>query len=138
MMARKPKKKKIKHISLKSLRKKAWELVSLYTRQSYANEHGIVFCYTCEKPHHYVDMDCGHYIHRDCLDYTLDNLRPQCNFCNRRKHGNLGVFAEKLIKEIGIERVEALRHQSNQVKKFTIFELEELIENYKQKLKELI
>ena len=135
-MARKPTK-KIKHISLKVLRKKSWDLISLFVRKSSADGNGIVRCYTCDKPHYYTDMDCGHYIHRDCLDYEPDNLKPQCNFCNRCKHGNLGIFAEKLIKEIGEKRVEALRQKSNEVKKFIIIELQDLIAKYTKLLETL-
>jgi hypothetical protein len=124
-------KKKPKHISLKSLRKKSWGLISLYVRKFAADKNGIVLCYTCGKPHFWTDMDCGHYIHGDCLDFELNNLRPQCNYCNRRLHGNSGIFAEKLIKEIGQEQVFLLREKSRQVKKFTILELEEIIKTYK-------
>jgi len=136
-MSSKIKKPKVKHISLKSLHKKAWELTSLYVRKSAANENGIVRCYTCDKPHYYTDMECGHYIHKDCLDYDLNNLRAQCNYCNCRLHGNSGVYAEKLIKEIGIDDVDFLREKANQVKKFNIFELEEIINDLKFKLEEI-
>ena len=125
------KKKKIKHISLKVLRKKAWDLQSQYIRRASANEHGIVLCYTCGKPHYWSDMELGHYIHKDCLDYDIVNLHPQCNYCNRRLHGNHGLYAERLIAEFGETAIAELRVRSEQVKKFTIFELEELITKYK-------
>lgn len=133
-MKRKP---KIKHINLKSLRNRLWLLVSEYVRRSKADENGIVLCYTCGRPHYWTDLDCGHYIHKNCLDYTLDNLRPQCVYCNRRLNGNRGIFAEKLIREIGLEEVEAMRQYSGQEKKFTIIELDTLIVEFKEKLKEL-
>jgi len=137
-MLRKPSKpKKIKHISLKSLRKKAWALVSEYVRRSAANEHGIVLCFTCGKPHMWTDMDCGHYIHKDCLDYDLVNLHPQCGYCNRRLHGNRGIYAERLIAEYGEATISELRVRSEKVKKFNITELEEIIGKYKTLLKEL-
>lgn len=120
--------------STKSLRKKLWNLVSEYVRRSASNEHGIVFCYTCNRPHHWTDMDCGHYIHGDALDYEINNLRPQCTWCNRRKHGNLGIFCEKLTKEIGAEEISRMRFAVKQVKKWTIIELEGMIETYKQAL----
>lgn len=128
---------KIKHISKKALHKKAWALISEYVRRSAANEHGIVLCYTCGRPHIWTDIDCGHYIHKDCLDFDLVNLKAQCSFCNRRKHGNSGVFAERLIAEYGEQAIIELRTRSEQIKKFTITELQELIETYKQKLKEM-
>lgn len=133
-----PKVKKIKHKSLKTLRKKAWELISEYIRRSNADENGIVKCYTCGKPHFWTDMDCGHYIHKDCLDYDLVNLHPQCTYCNRRINGNKGVYCERLIAEYGEQVISELRVRSEQVKKFNIFELEEIINNYKQRLQELL
>jgi hypothetical protein len=82
-------------------------------------------------------MDLGHYIHKDCLDFDLLNLKPQCTYCNRHRHGNSGLFAERLIAEFGEDTVVELRTRSEIVKKFSIQELEDLISNYKQKLKEV-
>jgi hypothetical protein len=128
---------KVKHISLKTLRKKAWELISRYVRKSAADENGIVLCYTCGKPHYWTDMDCGHYIHKDCLDYDLINLHPQCGYCNRRLHGNRGIYAERLIAEYGESAIVELRIRSEEIKKFNIVELEGYIETYKARLAEM-
>ena len=130
-------KKKIKHISLKALRKRAWNLISEYIRHSAANESGIVLCYTCGNPHYWKDMDLGHYIHKDCLDFDIVNLHPQCNYCNRHMHGNGALYAERLIAEYGEQSIAELRVRSEQIKKFSIFELEELIKTYKEKLEVL-
>ncbi len=119
------KKKKIKHISLKSLIKRAWKLQSEYIRRI---ENGICFCCGIRKP--WKQMDTGHYIHKDCLDFDLVNLHCQCSRCNRFLHGNLGVYAERLISEYGEEAIIALRQRANQVKKFTISELKDLINKY--------
>ena len=135
-MARKPikrkKVRKIKHISLKVLRKKAWVLQSEYIRRS---ERGV--CFTCGSRRLWKKQDTGHYIHKNCLDFDLINLHCQCARCNRFLHGNLGVYAERLIAEYGEEVIAELRQRANQVKKFTIFELELLIIKYEQLLKTL-
>lgn len=133
----KNKTKKVKHISLKSLHKKAWKLISEYVRRQGEDDEGLVFCFTCGKKDHWKNMDCGHYIHKNCLDYDLLNLKTQCTFCNRYKHGNSGVYAERLIAEYGEQAVQELRVRSQQVKKFSVGELEELILTYKQKLNNL-
>ncbi len=125
---------KIKHKSTKTLKKRAWNLISEFVRRSAADNNGIVKCYTCAKPHFWTDMDCGHYIHGDNLDLEINNLRAQCNYCNRRLHGNSGIFCEKLIKEIGSEEIERLRFKKNQVLKLSFTELKQIIEEYKQKL----
>ena len=124
--------KKIKHISLKALHKKAWALQSEYIRRSARGR-----CFVCGDRRNWKEQQAGHYIHKDCLDFDLININCSCVRCNKWLSGNLGVYAERLIAEYGEEAVIRLRQRANQVKKFTITELEGLIENYKQKIKEL-
>ena len=108
---------------------------------SSADENGMVRCYTCGKLHRWQDLDLGHYIHLNALDFEPDNLRPQDTYCNRFKHGNSGVYAENLINEIGRVRVARLRDLEKKYKahpkKFTVGELEEIIQTYKDLLKNL-
>ena len=117
--------KKIKHISLKSLKQRAWKLQSEYVRKI---ENYI--CFTCGKQLTKQTSDCSHYIHKACLDFDLINLHCCCTRCNRFLHGNLGVYAECLIAEYGEEAIAELRQRANQVKKFTIIELQDLIAKY--------
>jgi len=124
--------KKIRHKSLKTLHKKAWRLHSEYVRKS---ERGI--CYTCGKHNHWKLCNAGHYVHQNSLDFDPVNIHCQCVRCNNYLSGNLGIYAERLIAEYGEEAVADLRHRANEIKKFTIEELENLILLYKQKLKAL-
>ena len=124
--------KKIKHINLKSLRKKARKLFSEYTRKS---EKGI--CFTCGRQHNWKETDCGHYIHRNCLDFDPIGNHCQCTYCNRFLHGNLGIYAERLIAEYGEQAIIDLRQRANKEKKFTILELKELITKYQTLLTQL-
>jgi hypothetical protein len=123
---------KIKHKSLKSLRKTLWKLVSEYVRRT---ENGV--CFTCGDKRMWQAQDAGHYIHKNCLDYDLVNIHCQCSRCNRYLHGNSGVYAEKLIKLYGQATVENLRRKANITKKFSIIELETMISEYKLILKSL-
>jgi len=50
---------------------------------------------------------------------------------------NSGIYAERLIAEYGEQTIAELRVRSEQVKKFTIIEIEDIIEKYKELLKEL-
>jgi len=124
---------KVKHISLKSLRKKAWKLQSEYIRR---RERGV--CFTCGDTRDWKEQQAGHYIHKDCLDYHPINIHCQCVACNKWRHGNSGIYAEKLIKLFGEEKVEKLRELANKNRKFTALELEELIEGYQEAIKDLI
>ena len=123
--------------STKSLRNKLWKLVSEYVRRKDCDENGYTVCYTCGNRKHWKELDCGHYIHKDCLDFEVNNLHPQCTVCNRHWHGRLDVYGENLRKEIGEEEISLMRRRSKQVKKFAIQELEEMIETYKQTLKDM-
>ena len=105
--------------------------MSEYVRTKYADWSGYVRCYTCDVVKKIEEMDCGHFRHIDALDFTLENLRPQCTACNRYKSGNLGIFAIRLIKEIGLKRVEAL--QKVNVKRFGMPELRKIREWIKNK-----
>jgi hypothetical protein len=49
----------------------------------------------------------------------------------------LGVYAERLIMEYGEEAIAELRIRSQEIKKFTLAELEEIIFTYQEKLKDL-
>jgi hypothetical protein len=134
---KKPKqKKKIKHISLKILRKKAWALQSEYVRRS---EKGI--CYTCGSHNEWKSTQCGHYIHGNWMDFIIMNLHCQCIGCNHFKSGNEGKYAERLIADFGIDAVLELRRFSeqkeNKDKKYNIFELEEIINKYTKLLAEI-
>jgi hypothetical protein len=125
-------KKKIKHISLKSLRKRAWKLQSEYIRKF---EKGI--CYTCGVHQDWKEMNAGHYIHKDCLDFDPINIHCQCVRCNKYLSGNSGIYAERLIAEYGIDIVLDLRRRSEIIHKYTIWELEDLIKTYTELLDKL-
>ena len=121
--------KKIKHLSLKSLRKLAWRLQSEYIRRS---AKGI--CFICGDKRSWKSQQAGHYIHLNSLDFDPINIHCSCVRCNKWLSGNLGVYAERLIAEYGEEAIIALRQRANQVKKFTISELKDLIDNYTTRL----
>lgn len=124
--------KKIKHISLKALRNKAWKLQSEFIRRA---EIGI--CFTCGKHDHWKNQQAGHYIHKNCLDFDPINIHCQCPRCNTYLSGNLGIYAERLIADYGEQAVIDLRQRANKEKKFTIFELEELITKYQTLLTQI-
>ena len=121
--------KKIKHISLKALHKKAWELQSKYIRQL---ERGI--CFTCGKHGEWKSQQAGHYIHGNRMDFDPINIHCQCVRCNKWLHGNLGVYGERMIAEFGEQAVAELRERSKQEHKFNILELETEILKYTELL----
>lgn len=121
--------------NLKSLKAKAWKLMSEWIRSRDADWRGYAACFTCGTVKPWKELDCGHYIHNK-LDLDERNLRPQCVRCNNYLSGNLGSYAERLVKENGLAWLEELRRDSNQKgNNYTIAELEAIIEDLKLKLR---
>lgn len=92
--------------------------------------------------------DCGHYLTRGArpeLRFNEDNAHKQCKSCNggagkfSSKSATVGKqYRERLIKKIGLDRVEYLECEANfELKKPTIEELKEIIAKYKAKCKEI-
>lgn len=87
-------------------------------------------CYTCPTG---KNDHCGHFMKRgnDSTRWNPDNARPQCWNCNYPLDGNRDVFRARLIKEIGIEKVEDIEQLSKLAVKFSAPELQELIDKYR-------
>ena len=94
-------------------------------------------CYTCGLEQKYTDrpqaFHAGHYKPKKSVDprrFMLINLRLQCNSCNAHNSGRQGVYREKLIEEIGLDKVEWLECEANHP------ELKELFPHYSDIQKE--
>lgn len=126
--------------TLKSLKNKAWKLVSQYVRKREADAGGFCGCYTCGAPIHAVlEAQAGHAIggrHNSVL-FDDEICRPQCVRCNVFLRGNYPVFTAKLIREKGLEWFEKKLSDARQTVKYTRADLEELIDTYKAKLEAL-
>ena len=88
-MARKPKKKKIKHISLKALRKRADKLIQEYIRLKYKK------CMVCNNP-----MPAGHHFftkaNSNALRYHISNIIPLCQSCHCLVHTQPHLVTPKI------------------------------------------
>ena len=96
-------------------------------------------CITCGT-HAKVVYAAGHFhpTTYSYLRFNEDNVHLQCNeHCNRQKRGNLSEYRPALINKIGIERVEKLDNDRHKKLDLSIPEIKELIEYYKQKIKDL-
>tara|TARA_R110002153_G_scaffold173631_3_gene326448 strand:+ start:13801 stop:14433 length:633 start_codon:yes stop_codon:yes gene_type:complete len=77
-------------------------------------------CYTCDKPQHFEDsgqaFHVGHFIPQKSVDprrFMLMNLRMQCYKCNTHNSGMRAEYRQRLIEEIGIDKVEWLECDVN-------------------------
>lgn len=140
-------KKKVLENALKRETKERKE--RLKTKTDYQKEVQIVFnkyirerdkgnnCISCGKKG--KKENAGHYRsvgNNPELRFNELNCHLQCEYCNTYLHGNYIDYRINLIKKIGIEKVEWLEgfHEPN---RYTIDELKELKEYYKQKVNNL-
>jgi hypothetical protein len=83
-------------------------------------------------------FDAGHYLNANNhwnVRFNELNVNGQCVYCNQHLHGNLIEYRKRLVDLIGLENVEWLEEVAKKTRKFTIEELKEIIETYKQKIK---
>ena len=137
MMLPKPIKKK-KGI-LNGLKNKVWKNFSIYIRlRDAADGSGVCFCISCSKPHHWTDIDAGHYIPREWTKIWLHemNVNAQCRSCNFFQKGNIQGYRLGLLKKWGKNTDLILESQKGK-KKLHSWELEELNEVYLKRISQL-
>lgn len=69
------------------------------------------------------------------LRFNEDNCHKQCSICNNHLSGNIGEYEKNLRVKIGDKRVDAL--DVKVPKSYSVDELKEIIETYKQKTRAL-
>lgn len=95
-------------------------------------------CISCQR-HHNGQYHAGHYRTTKAapeLRFNEFNVHKQCSVCNNHMSGNILEYRINLIQKIGIVEVEWLEGK-HEPKKYTIDDLKQIKEAYKQKLKEL-
>lgn len=131
------KRKKLPNLS--SLKKKADTLFSTYIRTKAADHGGIVQCYTCPNEYPIKQIQNGHFVSRTHLStrWLEENCRPQCMACNVWRRGHYDVFSRNLVKEMGVDILDELNRLKNETKQMKRNDYNELIENLKEKIKDL-
>ena len=111
---------------------------SLIVRIQASDKFGVASCFTCGRRLPYKMLDNGHFKSRQFVGtrFDFDNMRPQCQNCNRFLKGNLSQYRERLVNEIGEKRVDDL--DKKKANKLSTPELEELLKELKLKYKNLI
>lgn len=96
--------------SLKTLRRKAWSLMSEIVRKESADHTDQATCVTCGKYDHWKTFHAGHYIHiskQHPLSYDKRNVHTQCEGCNTFKHKGV-EYANFMYSKYGAEVVNEL------------------------------
>lgn len=86
------------------------------------------------------EIQAGHYLpagHYTSLRFNEVNCNSQCKKCNYFLHGNQAAYRKGMIKKYGEDQVIWLENSSElrKAKRYSRFELELLIEYYKEKIK---
>ena len=124
-------------------KRKAWVVFSEYIRTrdclktTGLRDYG--YCITCSRAIPRKLLQAGHFIpgrHNANL-FSEGGVKAQCYNCNINLRGNTLEYRRQIIKLYGEGADEELEREANQIKKFTIPELEELKEYYEKKLNQL-
>ena len=115
--------------------KKLDTVFSQYIRRSNADNNGYCTCVTCNKTFHWKEIQAGHFMSRKHYSIRWDerNVKPQCVACNVYRAGEQYKYSLFL----GSELANVLYLQSKEIVKFTNYELEDMINDYSDKLKKL-
>ena len=97
-------------------------------------------CISCGATKNTIQYAAGHYKpagNNPQLRFNELNIHKQCNRdCNMAKSGNLIHYRQGLIEKIGLSKVEWIESYQGDYK-YTIEDLKEIREYYKDKIKEL-
>lgn len=118
----------------KTLITKLDNVFSEYIRRRYAKNE-IATCVTCGKKDHWKKLQAGHFMSRKhyATRWDEDNVGVQCSACNVFRYGEQYLFA----KYLGTEKADMLLAKSRETVKFPDWEIQEMIELYKNKIKDL-
>ena len=115
---------------------------SHYVRQKYADENGNVRCFTCDKVMPWKEIQNGHYGGKFrstrgsyATRWHEDGSRPQDYGCNVGQWGKQAVYHERLVEDIGEDRIDALMQLSHTTVKLSNIDLLEMIREYYAKLR---
>jgi len=80
------------------------------------------------------NYEASHYIAQGSsgyLRYNPYNINNTCTACNKYKHGNLILYRINLVKKIGLENVEWLENNREELHKYTTEQLNLIIQSCK-------
>lgn len=119
-------------VSQATLIKKLDKVFSKYIRLRDAMNGGMTRCISCGQIKPFEKMDCGHFFSRRHMStrFDEDNCNSECSWCNRFNAEHLIGYRKNLIRKIGLQRFGMLEVKAYSTKKWSCFELQELIKYY--------
>ena len=94
-------------------------------------------CITCSEWKPLKQMQAGHFVSRkvNSLRFDETNVNSQCPSCNVFKYGEQYLYSKALDMKYGDGIAESLMNRRFETHKFTITELEEIIQDAKEQIK---
>ena len=131
---------KTKKPTVAQLKKKADEWFSKYVRYRdsiYRNGERYADCITCGVEKNIKQLQAGHFVSRrvNKLRFEETNVNAQCTGCNLFKQGEQYLYAKAVDAKYGDGVAEELMNQRHQTHKFTVAELEQIIDDCKTQIK---
>ena len=125
--------------TISKLKKELDRLFSLYIRLRNATPQGMTNCFTCGSQKHYKKMHAGHFMSRKHLStrWHEDNVQVQCPKCNLFGQGEQYTFGKLLDVRINEGTADKLEQLARSTTKIMRHEYEEMIQEYKNKLKDV-
>lgn len=139
-------KKKVKTKGVRYWKKKVWKVFSEYIRLRDAlattGTPDRLTCCTCGKDYPAFGSGCaqaGHFVpgRGNAILFDERGVHGQCYNCNQTLKGNWPEYMRFMMGIYGREVVDGLLCLNKTVRKFTVPELQELMELYERKIKEL-
>jgi len=114
---------------------------SEYIRLKHSDENGYCRCITCGQFHFWNggSIHNGHYINRDVKVTRFDerNCRPQCLSCNSYHSGKIYLYRQRLVEIYGEDEIKKLEMIANLGGGYTAWDLQQMIVEYRKKVKAL-
>jgi len=126
--------------TLTSTKKRTWRYFSKYIRLRDAlkttGDINFCKCFTCGRIESVKNMDAGHFVSRRFNSTLFDerNVHAQCTHCNTFLGGNQLEYRRQLIKLYGEGIDIEIEDKASELKKYTIPELKELMEELKKRI----
>jgi hypothetical protein len=123
----------------KTLIRKLQEAVNLYARLRDCAERGGCNCISCNQWKYFDDLDGGHFVKSTSSEVRFDlrNINAQCQQCNRYLGGNERNYYDGMRKKWGQDVIDELQSKQYNVKKWSVDELQEMLENVEKMNSEL-
>ena len=113
------------------------DVFSDFIRLRDADMNGTIRCYCCNYPTFWKSAHNGHFFGRTNRGTRWNELNCHscCPVCNTSLSGNLEAYEEHLIRDYGESIIDRLTMLKNTVTKFAEYELKDMIDFYREKVK---